>query len=92
MFVVVFLEYFTSALGPALTEEAATGWTNLLDLMIEVVRDTAKRGLRINLKVSFIIQETLSEDEFYRKAGLSKNDYGMSRSDKVCIEKSFSIF
>ena len=55
MFVVVFLEYFTNALGPALTEEAATGWTNLLDLMIEVVRDTAKRGLRINLKVSFII-------------------------------------
>ena len=38
----VVLNYFTTALGPALTEEAGVGWTKFLDLMIEVVRDTAK--------------------------------------------------
>ena len=38
----VVLKYFTDALGPALTPEAATGWTNFLDLMIEVVRETAR--------------------------------------------------
>ena len=38
----VILEYFTNALGPALTAEAAVGWTKFLDLMIEVVTDTAK--------------------------------------------------
>ena len=38
----VVLEYFTNALGPALTHEAAVGWTNFLDLMIEVVKETAK--------------------------------------------------
>ena len=36
------MEYFTNALGPALTHEAAVGWTNFLDLMIEVVKETAK--------------------------------------------------
>ena len=36
------MEYFTNALGPALTPEAGVGWTNFLDLMIEVVRDTAR--------------------------------------------------
>ena len=38
----VVLKYFTNALGSALTPEAATGWTNFLDLMIEVVKETAR--------------------------------------------------
>ena len=45
LFSEVVLKYFTNALGPALTSDAATGWTNFLDLMIEVVSETA-RGQR----------------------------------------------
>ena len=35
-------KYFTNAFGPALSPEATTGWSNFLDLMIEVVTDTAR--------------------------------------------------
>ena len=43
------LEYFTTALGPALTPEAGVGWSNFMDLMIEVVRDTAKGQYEMSL-------------------------------------------
>ena len=38
----VVLDYFSTALGPALTEEAGLGWSNFMDLMIEVVKETVK--------------------------------------------------
>lgn len=61
----VVLNYFSGALGDALTQEAATGWSNFMDLMIEVVRDTAK------------------EDETYKKAVLTKQNYGSWMGEKV---------
>ena len=38
------LNYFSTALGPALTDAAALGWSNLMDLMIEVVKETVERN------------------------------------------------
>ena len=40
----VVLEYFTTALGDALTPEAGQGWANFMDFCIEVVKETC-RGL-----------------------------------------------
>ena len=40
----VVLNYFSTALGPALTDAAALGWSNLMDLMIEVVKETVERN------------------------------------------------
>ena len=42
----VVLEYFTTALGDALTPEAGQGWANFMDLCIEVVTETAKGKIR----------------------------------------------
>ena len=65
----VVLNYFSGALGDALTQEAGTGWSNFMDLMIEVVRDTAK------------------EDETYKKAVLTKQNYGSWMGEKVLKAK-----
>ena len=43
----VVLNYFSTALGPALTDAAALGWSNLMDLMIEVVKETVERNYKI---------------------------------------------
>ena len=40
----VVLNYFSTALGPALTDAAALGWSNFMDLMIEVVKETVERN------------------------------------------------
>ena len=38
------LNYFSTALGSALTDAAALGWSNFMDLMIEVVKETVERN------------------------------------------------
>ena len=43
----VVLEYFTTALGDALTPEAGQAWAKFMDLMIEVVTDTAKGEISV---------------------------------------------
>ena len=43
----VALEYFTTALGDALTPEAGQAWAKFMDLMIEVVTDTAKGEISV---------------------------------------------
>ena len=40
------MEYFTTALGDALTPEAGQGWAKFMDLCIEVVTETAKGKIR----------------------------------------------
>ena len=41
------LEYFTTALGDALTPEAAQAWAKFLDLMIEVVTEAAEGEISV---------------------------------------------
>ena len=48
----VVLDYFTTALGDALTPEAGEGWSNFMDLCIEVVTETAKGTAIINMKLN----------------------------------------
>ena len=50
----VALEYFTTALGDALTPEAGQAWAKFLDLMIEVATETAE-GEISGITVSLLI-------------------------------------
>ena len=49
------LEYFTTALGDALTPEAGQAWAKFIDLMIEVVTDTAKGEISVIIAGSLLI-------------------------------------
>ena len=78
------LEYFTNALGPALTAEAAVGWTKFLDLMIEVVTDTAKGDIWNRIMCSSVYSlQSILDDETYKKTVLTDKKYGLWMGEKV---------
>ena len=80
----VILEYFTNALGPALTAEAAVGWTKFLDLMIEVVTDTAKGDILHGMMCRCVYKYTyILDDETYKKTVLTDKKYGLWMGEKV---------
>ena len=62
----VVLEYFSTALGDALTPEAGQAWAKFMDLMIEVVTETGEGEVFSNNSPFTDIQ--LLDDEFYQKA------------------------
>ena len=89
----VVLEYFTTALGDALTPEAGQGWANFMDLCIEVVTETAKgkHNWSGQLQLVDLNVSINPDDETYKKTVMKNGKEAWKQQEQVDWSYVFKI-